>query len=118
MQNKANFRKVKLNVTKVLTKDYENKPYFWPKPEQTQNKANTNPIHHSVASGEAGTKPIYRSVAPAEVGTIPASKRRKITCFGISYPYNYWFGINIGDFLCVNNAAVVVLKLKQPSKTR
>ena len=72
--------------------------------ERTQNKANANSIH--------------RSTAPAEAGTIPASKRRKITCFGTGYPYNYRFGINIGDFLCVNNAAVVVLTRKPPSKTR
>jgi hypothetical protein len=51
MQNKAKFRKVKLNVNKVLTMDYEqmdtwsigkNKPNT--KPIQTQNKAKTNPI--------------------------------------------------------------------------
>jgi len=80
-------------------------------PKQTQNEANTNPIH----PGGAG---FHRSVDPAEPGTNPASKRRKITCFGTGNPYNYRFGINIGDFLCVNNAAVVVLTQKPPSKTR
>jgi hypothetical protein len=57
MQNKANFKKVKLNVTKVLTKDYDqldtwssgkNKPNSNPiqtqfKANQSQNKPNTNP---------------------------------------------------------------------------
>ena len=57
MQNKAKFRKVKMNVNKVLTKDYEkrtlgqrgkNKPNSNPiqsqfKPNQSQNKAKTNP---------------------------------------------------------------------------
>jgi hypothetical protein len=51
------------------------------------------------------------------IKTKPISKRRKITCFGTGYPYNCRFGINIGDFLCVNNAAVVVLMQKPPSKT-
>ena len=31
-------------------------------------------------------------------GVEPISKRRKITCFGINYLYNYRFGINIGAF--------------------
>jgi hypothetical protein len=57
LTNKANFRKVKLNVNKVLTKDYvqmdtwsirKNKPNSNPiqtqfKANQSQNKANTNP---------------------------------------------------------------------------
>jgi hypothetical protein len=53
MQNKAKFRKVKLNVNKVLTKDYDqmdtwsirkNKPkQTQTKPNQTQYKPNTNP---------------------------------------------------------------------------
>jgi hypothetical protein len=51
------------------------------------------------------------------IKTNPTSKRRKTTCFGSNYPYNCWFGINIGDFLCVNNAAVVLTQ-KPPSKTR
>jgi hypothetical protein len=46
MQNKANFQKVKLNVNKVLTKDYVQMD-TWSigktKPIQTQYKANTNP---------------------------------------------------------------------------
>ena len=79
------------------------------------NESKTNPTCPCVAPAEAG---FHRSVAPAEAGTKPISKRRKITCFGTSYPYNCWFGINIGDFVCVNNAAVVVLTQKPPSKTR
>ena len=39
MQNKANFQKAKMNVNKVLTKDYENK-YNWTLGE---NEPNTNP---------------------------------------------------------------------------
>ncbi len=39
-QNKANFRKAKMNINKVLTKDYENEPLF----RRGKNKPNTNPI--------------------------------------------------------------------------
>ena len=85
------------------------------KPIQSQYKANTNPIQ---TQNKPNTKPIHRSVAPAEAGTKTTSKRRKITCFGISYPYNCWFGINIGDFLCVSNAVVVQRTQKPPLKTR
>ncbi len=83
MQNKANFRKVKLNVNKVLTKDYEqmdtwsigktkpiqsqSKPIQSQSnpikanimPKQSQNEPKTNPIKANlscVASGEAGFK--------------------------------------------------------------
>ncbi len=65
MQNKAKFRKVKLNVNKVLTKDYENiainieDPAFRGRNQSqfkanfTQNKANSNPI-------QTQTKPISK----------------------------------------------------------
>jgi hypothetical protein len=46
MQNKANFRKVKLNVTNVLTKDYEQMDTWSIRKKQSQtkpNKAKTNP---------------------------------------------------------------------------
>ena len=39
MQNKANFRKAQMNVTKVLTRDYENKTLG----ERGKNKANSKP---------------------------------------------------------------------------
>jgi hypothetical protein len=61
MQNKANFKKVKLNVTKVLTRDYDQldtwsirktKPIqSQSKPIQSQFKANSKPI-------KANSKPI------------------------------------------------------------
>jgi len=54
MQNKANFRKVKLNVTKVLTKDYENISNL----ALDENKPNTKPTCRGVAPGEAGSNPI------------------------------------------------------------
>jgi hypothetical protein len=47
MQNKANFRKVKLNVTKVLTKDYD-RIDTWSigknEPKTNPNEPKTNPI--------------------------------------------------------------------------
>jgi hypothetical protein len=75
IQNEPKFRKVKLNVNKVLTKDYEQMDTWWsgknePKtnpnkakqtqfqPKKCQNKANSNPTCRGVASGEAGTNPI------------------------------------------------------------
>ncbi len=47
MQNKANFRKVKLNVNKVLTRDYERLDTWWSgktKPIQSQFKANQSQL--------------------------------------------------------------------------
>ena len=47
MQNKPNFRKVKMNLNFYPTKDYENKSNWnlaKTKPIQTQYKAKTNPI--------------------------------------------------------------------------
>jgi len=43
MQNKANFQKVKLNVNKVLTKDYEQMD-TWSIRKTSQFKANSKPI--------------------------------------------------------------------------
>jgi hypothetical protein len=40
MQNKANFRKVKLNVNKVLTRDYDKKDTWWSGKKQSQTKPN------------------------------------------------------------------------------
>ncbi len=48
MQNKANFRKVKLNVTKVLTRDYDQMDTWSirknePKTNPNEPKTNPNP---------------------------------------------------------------------------
>ncbi|MHC4112465.1 MAG: hypothetical protein ACYSWZ_11955, partial [Planctomycetota bacterium] len=83
LQNKAKFRKVKFDVNRVLTKDYDqldtwsirttkpikanlsqSKPIkanlscrsLWRSRKQTQTKPNTNPTCRGVASGEAGSK--------------------------------------------------------------
>ena len=78
LQNKAKFRKVKLNVNKVITMAYDqldtwsigkNEPKTNPKrtqnepktnPIRTQFKPNTNPTCRGVASGEDGNKPNFR----------------------------------------------------------
>ena len=82
MQNKPNFQKSQMNVSSVITMNYEqrtmndelkNKPNSKPiqsqfkpntKPIQTQYKANSNPTCRGVASGEAGTNPILHSPRP------------------------------------------------------
>ena len=60
IENKPNLRDAQINVSSVLTKDYENDNAFRPmktKPIQSQYKAKTNPTCRGVASGEAGFKP-------------------------------------------------------------
>jgi len=82
LTNKANFRKSQMNVSTVITMNYEqrtmndelkNKPNTNPiqsqykantNPIQTQYKANSNPTCRGVASGEAGTNPILHSPRP------------------------------------------------------
>jgi hypothetical protein len=46
MQNKANFRKDKMNANSVITRDYEEKSQFWLK----KNKANSKPISDGMAT--------------------------------------------------------------------
>jgi len=56
MQNKPNFRKAKMNVTSFYTVDYENKSNWklgQNKPNQSQYKANTNPILSAIALAKA-----------------------------------------------------------------
>jgi len=55
MQNKANFRKAKMNVKSLITVDYENIANW----KLGENKANTNPI-------KANTKPIKPKTKPKQ----------------------------------------------------
>jgi hypothetical protein len=55
MQNKANFRKAKMNVSSILTKDYKRNDIF----AVPENKANSNPI-------KANTKPIKAKTNPKQ----------------------------------------------------
>jgi hypothetical protein len=71
MQNKANFRKVKLNVNKVLTKNYDQKD-TWSirktKPIQSQSKpikANSKPIKANIMPKQSQFKPNRTQCLPA-----------------------------------------------------
>jgi hypothetical protein len=77
MQNKAKFRKVKLSVNKVLTKDYEQKDTWWSGKKQSQ----TNPTCRGVASGEAGTNPIKANKMPKQTQYKPNTNP---TCRGVA----------------------------------
>jgi len=74
MQNKANFRKVKLNVNKVLTKNYD-KMDTW---SIRKNEPKTNP-------NEPKTNPTCRGVASGEDGTNPNEPKTNPTCRGVAY---------------------------------
>jgi len=83
MQNKPNLTAAKMNVTNVLTKDYEN--------DHSTDPPKTNPIYRRAASrlresaiaasaealGEAGTKPISIPKPPPII-----YNWAKINCFG------------------------------------
>jgi hypothetical protein len=71
--NKAKSKKAKMNVTSILTKDYENISNW----AICENEPKTNPTCRGVASGEAGTNPTCRGVASGEAGTNP-------TCRGVA----------------------------------
>ena len=99
-----------MNVTVFYTKRYENMSNW----AICEYEPNSNPTCSELACSAC---PEYIEGSAVE-GAEFISKRRKITCFGIDYLYNHLFRIDIGVFLCVNNAAVVVLTQKPPLKTR
>jgi len=57
MQNKPNFRKSQMNVSNIITKDYENKTLG----ERGKNKPNSNPIQSQY---KAKTNPIQSQFKP------------------------------------------------------
>jgi hypothetical protein len=72
MQNKANFRKVKFDVNRVLTKDYDRMD-TWSirktKPIQSQLKpikANSKPIKANQSQFKANSKPIKANIMPKQ----------------------------------------------------
>ena len=73
MQNKAKFRKVKLNVNKVLTKDYDKKGTW----SCGKNKANTKPIQSQF---KPNTKPIQSQYKPKTKPNKP-NFRANICCW-------------------------------------
>ena len=67
MQNKANFRKSQMNVTKVLTKDYEKRTLGQlgkTNPIQTQYKANSNPKQTQLKPKQTQFKPKQTQYKP------------------------------------------------------
>ena len=66
MQNKANFRKVKLNVTDLLTVDYENKTLG--------KRGKTKPIQSQSKPIKANSNPIKAKTNPIQTQTNPISK--------------------------------------------
>jgi hypothetical protein len=67
MQNKAKFRKVKLNVNNVLTKDYEQKDTWSSGKKQSQtnpNEPKTNPKRTQRTQNEPKTNPIQSQSKP------------------------------------------------------
>jgi hypothetical protein len=84
MQNKAKFRKVKLNVNNVITKDYAEMDTW----SIRKNKANTNPIQSQI---KANTNPIQTQY------------KAKQTQFPIILVSLYW--------LCIISFSVIVTLL-------
>ena len=62
MQNKPNFQDVQMNVTSILTKDYERNDIF----AVPENKANSNPI-------KANSNPIKPNFKPNQTQSKPIS---------------------------------------------
>ncbi len=77
MQNKANFRKVKLNVSPVNTKDYDQMD-TWSirktKPIQSQLK----PIKANQSQFKANSKPIKANIMPKQTQFKPNLSRRSL----------------------------------------
>jgi hypothetical protein len=79
MQNKPNFRKAKMNVSDVYTKEYENVPLC----RRGQNKPNTNPIQSQTKPNKANlptpsdeTNPIQTQYTnPIQTQSNPISKQ-------------------------------------------
>jgi hypothetical protein len=65
MQNKANFRKVKLNVNKVLTKDYVQM--------DTWSIRKTKPIQSQLKPIQSQSKPIKANIMPKQTQFKPKS---------------------------------------------
>ncbi len=79
MQNKANFRKVKLNVNNVLTKDYDQLD-TWSirknEPKTNPNEPKTNPIKANIMLKQTQTNP-KQTQSPAGSS---AARKKSISC--------------------------------------
>ncbi len=67
LQNEPKFQKVKLNVNKVLTRDYENKANW----TLDENEPKTNPIKANSKPIKAKTKPIKAKTKPIKANKMP-----------------------------------------------
>ena len=63
MQNKANFQKAKMNITSVLTRNYENNR----RGEHRKNKPNSNPIKANSNPIRTQLKPISKPIKPNQI---------------------------------------------------
>ncbi len=69
MQNKPNFQKVKLNVNRVLTKDYEQK--------DTWSIRKTKPIQSQLKPIKANQSQFKANIMPKQTQTNPISEPKK-----------------------------------------
>ncbi|MGB2809888.1 MAG: hypothetical protein WBC22_19265 [Sedimentisphaerales bacterium] len=99
MQNKANFKKVKLNVNKVLTRNYVRMD-TWSirktKPIQSQYKANSKPIQTQSKPIQSQTNPIQTQFKGTEGEIVDGNCRFYVCCFGFGVDVLY---ILIGEVL-------------------
>ncbi|MGB2809358.1 MAG: hypothetical protein WBC22_16570 [Sedimentisphaerales bacterium] len=96
MQNKANFRKVKLNVNKVLTKDYEKMDTWW----SGKNKPNSNPIQTQYKPNQTQLKPIKCQNKPNSNPNKPNSPRPQTLPI---WPGGGKLRINLGKYYAKSN---------------
>ena len=100
MQNKPNLPKAQMNLTSLITVDYENKP---PRPRR-KNKPNSNPIQAQTNPNQSQFKPKTNPIKPKtnpipqrdtqyeirDTNPIPphAKRRAFIPCLGSNPEYN------------------------------
>ncbi len=119
MQNKPNLLSARMNITSAITKNYENispTKKCENKPNQTQFQyqiCENKPNRTQFQPKNEANKPNQTQFYPP-----PADSKAKITCLGTICRYNHRFRINLGEFLCVNNAAAAKQTHSRPSKKR
>jgi len=73
MQNKPNFRKAEMNVSSILTKDYENVPLR----RRRENKPNSNPIKANKTQNKPNFKPIQTQYKPNQSQSNPKQSQNE-----------------------------------------
>jgi len=119
MQNKPNFQKSQMNVSIFSQKDYENIS-DWTLGENKPNQTQFQPKNEANKPKQTQFQPKNKADKPKQSQSYlpPAVSKAKITCSGIICHYNHLFRINLGEFLCVNNAAAARQTHSKPSKKR